>query len=444
MLKPKKGFSIATKSVKAKLERTGVDLQESKDAYNEVVHFYFLLIREDPNGLTIPLVNNGGWRYYEIKTVENEFIKGFPAPLKRAAIRQAIGAYESWSSNYQKWLKRPQKMKHHKPPVQPRKFNFNPQYDSGMWKEDNGASILLKVLVNGAWKWIKHQYQSPEIQSDWVKCSPRVQVQSNSFWLVFPIEKYVPATGGIKNIMSKPKGRIAIRPFRTCGIDLDLDQHIAICTVLETNDRGESTEVARLFINQSRHVARRKRNLGQIAIKMSQTGIISKGFANHQWQKLSKREMEFSRDVSRQIVEFAKYWQVQIISFEHLGNLRPQKGKYSKRSNQKRAYWLKSKVYEQVKRIAFQDYGILVTRVNPKNTSKLSPNGLPVWRGHQFPSSILEFLEYQSGANLVATPDGYRAHSGLNAARNIALKAIKRNLPEVTLNLKKKPKAVML
>jgi hypothetical protein len=93
-------------------------------------------------------------------------------------------------------------------------------------------------------------------------------------------------------------------------------------------------------------------------------------------------------------------------------------------------------VYEQVKRIAFQDYAILVTRVSPKDTSRLNPYGLQVWRGNQFPSLILQFLEYQSGANFVATPDGYKAHSGLNAARNIALKAIKRNLPEATLNLK--------
>jgi transposase len=429
VLKAKKGFSITTKSVKAKLERNLVNLQETKDAYNEVVHFYFLLIAEDPTGLTIPKTENGGWRYYEIKTFDDKFIKGLPSPFKRAAIRQAIGAYESWHSNHQRWLKRPRKMKHHKPPVHPRKFNFNPQYDSGMWKEDDGVSIVLKALVNGEWKWIKHQYQSPGIEPDWVKCSPRVQVQGNSFWLVFPIEKYVPATGGIKKIMSTPK-------FRTCGIDMDLDKHIAICIVLETNDRGESTEVARFFINQSRHVARRKRNLGRIAIKMNKTGIISRGFASQQWQELSRREVEFSRDVSRLAAEFARHWQVQVISFEHLGNLRPQKGKYSRRSNQKRAYWLKSKVYEQVKRIAFQDYGMLVTRVNPKNTSKLSPDGIPVWRGNHFPGSILEFLEYQSGANLVATPDGYKAHSGLNAARNIALKAIKRNLPEATLNLK--------
>ncbi|MGB7709596.1 MAG: hypothetical protein WBL95_08655 [Microcoleus sp.] len=429
MLKRQKGFSITTKSVKAKLLRSGFDMQPTKAAYNELVHFYFLLIVENPQGISIPTKEDGGWRYYELLTANHHFAKGFPSPMKRAAIRQAIGAYQSWNSTYQKWLNRPKRMKHHKPPVHPRKFNFNPQYDSGMWKEDDGFSIVLKILVGDSWKWIKHQYQCPDVPTEWVKGSPRVQVQNDSLWIVFPLEKYVTATGGIKGIMAKGT-------FRTCGIDMDLDKFIVIATILETNDRGETTVVARHFINQSRHVARRKRELGKIAILMGKTGIISRGFAKTAWDSLSAREIEYSRAVSRELVEFANHWRSDVISFEHLGNLQPKRGKYSRRSNQKRAYWLKGKIYEQVKRIAYQDYAILTTRVSPMNTSRLTPWGEQLWRGCKFPSTLLEFDGYQNGAALVATVDGYKAHSGLNAARNVALKAIKRNIPEATLNLK--------
>ncbi len=429
MLKRQKGYSIATKSVKAKLIRSQFDMQETKDAYNEVVHFYFLLIAENPQGVSIPVQSDGSWRFYELLTASHQFVKGFPSPLKRAAIRQAIGAYESWNSTYQKWLNRPKRIKHHKPPVHPRVFRFNPQYDSGMWKEDDGFSIILKMRVGDSWKWVKHQYQSPDIPVEWIKGSPRIQVQNGYLWIVFPLEKYVPATGGVKGIMSK-------NAFRTCGIDIDLDKYIVIATVLETNGRGETTEVARHLINQSRHVARRKRDLGQIAIKMRQTKIVSRGFAKSRWDSITAREIDFSRTVSRELVEFARHWKVDVISFEHLGSLRPKKGKFSKRSNQKRAYWLKGKIFEQVKRIAYQDHAILTTRVSPRNTSRFSPWGEPLWRGSQFPTSLLEFDSYQSGAALVATADGYKAHSGLNAARNVALKAIKRNLPLAALNFK--------
>ena len=72
-------------------------------------------------------------------------------------------------------------------------------------------------------------------------------------------------------------------------------------------------------------------------------------------------------------------------------------------------YWPKGKIYEQVKRIADQDYAILTTRVSPMNTSPLTPWGDRVWRGCKFPSTPLEFDGYQNGAALVATVDGYRA-----------------------------------
>lgn len=426
MLKRTKGFSITTKSVKTKLIRAGFDLQETKDAYNEIVHFYFLLIDSDPTGLSISTKDNGGWRHYELLTSDHAFIDGFPSPLKRAAIRQAIGAWQSWKSNFDRWANRKNNQKHHKPPAQPKSFNFNPQYDAGVWKNDDGFSIVLKILVKGSWKWVKHEYQAPTIEQGWVKGSPRVQISNNRFWLVFPLEKYVPATGGIKGIMSSSK-------FRTCGVDMDLDKHIAICTILETNDRGETIEVARHFINQSRHVARRKQSLGIVAIKMGQTGIVSKGFCSSHWSKITAREVEYGRSVSRQIVEFANHWGAQVISFEYLKNLKPCRAKYSRRSNQKRAYWLKSKVYEQVKRIAYQDHAILTTRVSPMNTSRLAPNGSKLWRGNDFPKLQRCYDSYQPGTNFVALPSGYKAHSGINAARNIALKAIQRNLPKVIL-----------
>ena len=104
MLKRKKGFNIVTKSLRCKLLRDGFDLSETKMAFNEVVNFFFELIDMHPEGVDIPVKDNGGWRYYELLVIgdnpEYEFITpGFPSPLRRAAIRKAIGAYCSWRTS---------------------------------------------------------------------------------------------------------------------------------------------------------------------------------------------------------------------------------------------------------------------------------------------------------------------------------------------------------
>ena len=360
-------------------------------------------------------------------------LPGFPSPLRRSAIRKAIGAYLSWRSNFVRWQKRPKRQKHHRPPMQPRTFNFSPSFDAGMRKDDNGESILLKMLVKGQWKWIKFRYQSPPSSNDWVKGSPQVVCKDKTPYIVFTLEKYIPATGGTKKVMSADR-------YRVCGVDMDLDRHIAIASVLEIDAKGNVCEVARHFIQQTSHIKRRKRDLGLIARAMRKTGIIERSFASKRWKKLHNREVEAGRKYARELVEFARYHQCSILAFEYLSNLRPCKGKYSRRSNQKRAYWLKSRVFKQASEIAYRDYGILTTRVNPRDTSRLDPWGNPLWRSNKFPVLLLDYLEYQPGANFVANTSGYKAHSGLNAARNIGLKAIGRHRTNPKLILGGKPK----
>ena len=116
--------------------RSSFDMQPTKAAYNQIVDFYFLLIAENPQGFRIPTKEDGGGRYYELLTANHPFVKGFPSPRSRAAISQGIRVDKSWNSTHEQWLNRPKRMKHHKPPVPPRTFNFNPHYDEGMWKED--------------------------------------------------------------------------------------------------------------------------------------------------------------------------------------------------------------------------------------------------------------------------------------------------------------------
>lgn len=73
--------------------------------------------------------------------------------------------------------------------------------------------------------------------------------------------------------------------------------------------------------------------------------------------------------VSCRIVQFAQAHGATILVFEHLGNLKPEQGKYSKRGNSKRAFWMKGRIFQYSKYKAY-NAGILTSRVSPRNTSR--------------------------------------------------------------------------
>ena len=86
--------------------------------------------------------------------------------------------------------------------------------------------------------------------------------------------------------------------------------------------------------------------LGRIARKRSQTGIIAEGEQDNAdlWNKIRNYDDLLAHLVSCRIVQFAQEHEARILVFEHLGNLKPEKGKYSKRGNSKRAFWMKGRI----------------------------------------------------------------------------------------------------
>ena len=71
---------------------------------------------------------------------------------------------------------------------------------------------------------------------------------------------------------------------------------------------------------------------------MKKTGIICEGFSFQMWKKIHQCEVNEGYRVASEIIKNAVQHDCKVIVFEHLGNLRPNMQKYSRRSNQKRAY----------------------------------------------------------------------------------------------------------
>jgi putative transposase len=174
--------------------------------------------------------------------------------------------------------------------------------------------------------------------------------------------------------------------------------------------------------------------LGRIARNRSQTGIIAENEQDNAdlWRKIRHRDDDLAHLVSARIVQFAKEHSASILVFEHLGNLKPKKGKYSRRGNTKRAYWMKGRIFRYSKYKAWQ-HQIVTSRVNPANTSRAC---------HRCHSLVVRYhagqpLEgYTPGASLVLCQTcQMRDHSD----RNASLKIGQRLLERYAEPLKEKP-----
>jgi len=439
-LAKKKGFRIETKTLRTKLLRDGFDLTETNKLFSEVALFFLLVIADDPDGVD----ESDFKRYYEPRFFSPEATEVFgfdcPQSLRRAALAKAIGIYKSWRSNYENWKKREverltkkrKPSKKHRPPVLPGELHLNATFYSGMFKENDGKSLVLKLLTKGAWKWVKFCYQAPMLPEGWqLSTAALITKQNGSAWFNWVIERYQPATGGIKTVMHNGN--------KICAVDLDLDGELAKCAIYDVEVDGTTREVARMTtFGHKEHVALRKSRLGEMAQLMNKTGIICKGFASNRWRKIRNGEIDQSRKQAKQIVDFAARNGAAVIVFEHLGRLRPTLRSFSGRSNQKRAYWLKSAVQDQVSRIARQNHNILTAKINPRDTSNTEAvTREPVMRTNQmwkatwlaFDPENWDFFKSHEGyhpGHLAVSRTGSIINSGLNACRNIMLKFCKR------------------
>src|SRR5260370_1138640 len=202
---------------------------------------------------------------------------------------------------------------------------------------------------------------APDIPAMFELGSPQLIRHGNKWWLHTSIEKTFTAPPKIVEQVTKPQTKI-------CAVDLNLDQHLAVCSVQTV----EGTIIATRFIGGGRAISGfRKKLLGRIARNRSQTGIIAENEQDNAdlWRKIRHRDDDLAHLVSARIVQFAKEHGASILVFEHLGNLKPENGKYSRRGNTKRAYWIKGRIFKYAKYKAWQ-HQIITSRVNPTNTSR--------------------------------------------------------------------------
>jgi IS605 OrfB family transposase len=396
--------------------------QATKDLFNTIAAFYFDVLQAHPAVLDLNdtealtalerlthATRNNPHPVMPLSQVTSDV----PAFFRRASIHAALGSARSFSRHFSKW--RAQKSKaeankkdfHKHPPMPPRTWRQSPRLYAGMYKVRKDDAILLKLWTGSSWAWIKCQTGGRGLPEGWEAASPSLVEKAGTWWLHTPITKQFKSPGKVADQLHSSKVRI-------CAVDLNLDGHLAVASIL----RADGTPLATRFLGNGAEInGRRKSLLGKVARNRSKTGICAEGEQDnlHLWNRIHGLNEQVAHLISRRIVEFARTHRATILVFEHLGNLQPLQGRYSHHANQKRMYWMKGRIFRSSRYKAWNE-GIVTCRVNPKNTSQECA------RCHQ---EVARYHAgqpeegYQTGAPLVvclASECRHRDHADRNAS----------------------------
>lgn len=409
--------------------------------FNQVAAFYFGVIQAHPGVLDLPAQDALTALEKLTHTTErnphpvmplSDIRPDVPALFRRAAIHAALGSARAFSTQLATWRARKEraaargKTWTERPPVPPRTWNKAATFYAGMWKDRTASSLVIKVWTGTCWSWLKCRLTGRVLPAakgttGTTLGSPSLVRHGTRWWLHTPVEQQVVTPPKIAHqVTTTPATKV-------CSVDLNLDGPIAVCSV----QTAEGTILSTRFIGGGREIAGfRKRQLGRIARNRKRTGMCAEGELDNGalWATVRTRDESFAHLVSHRIVEFAVARGASILVFEHLGRLRPEKGRYSRRGNRKRAFWMKGRIFTYAKYKAWS-HGIITSRVSPRNTSRECAwcHAIPIIRYRPGdPES-----GYTAGAPLMRCPAcGRREHADRNASIVIGQRLIMRHQPD--------------
>ena len=335
---------------------------------------------------------------------------GCPRDLRRAAIHAASGAVQSYLSNLRRWEKASPKRRGRQPKP-PRPHPHLTAY-GGMAKVRLGdyrqGFVRLKVKDGARWEWANLPVQAPPYldamlqESDrererisavraeqkrrmaaagrkqstdeerqalrptpgvWVAQSPTLIHKRDGWWLHLPFEKRVPIAGKAED------RRLAEPDLKVGTIDLNADSAAAAAW---EGPRCLGTRT----IWHARENAKREKVLQKVARRQRRSGRPIKGERSNAglWRYIAGLDAAVAWRVAAAIVAWAVPAGLQVLVFEHLRAYRPERGlSWSRRTNRKRAYWLRGRVLAHVKHLA-RCHGILVVERNSAWTSQACPH----------------------------------------------------------------------
>ena len=324
----------------------------NQSLFNRVVAFYFKVIQAHEGVLDLPTKEAlTALEKLTHATEKNpspvlpltEIAEAIPAFFRRAAINAAIGSARSFSSSRKRMAKTQREARSQDPPQRDkeegiqrapaRSPSFLEQVGSLVCRDVERAKGLIHLAQSvdwPCWSWVKVRTFGRDLPEGFEMQSPVLVRRGAQWWLHTSMEKTFSSPPKIAEHLTNTETRI-------CAVDLNLDQHVAVCTVQTV----AGTILATRFIGEGRAISGTRRE----TVRTDRTSPITDWHSRRERtgqcrlaaRKIRHMDEHVAHLVSARIVQFACEQGACILVFEHLGNLRPEKGKYSHRGNSKRA-----------------------------------------------------------------------------------------------------------
>ena len=395
-----------TSSYKMKLIGDLKVLENSIRIYRDAIHFVIPIVDAHWDEMKDFEYSNQRMMYVENlihSTAKNharyDFDKKFPkfpSYLRRAVLNLALGIVSSYHSNLANWEKEP---KGQVPQLSLTHYSYPAYYKKNLFRHFDPVkqTIELKVFKNGDWVFEVYQLKTSDCRyyqtylTSKKQNVPILQKKGRRFYVTFSYEEEVSLVK--KESISK-----------ICAVDLGLDTD-ATCTIMDQ----DGTVYARKFISFSKEHDQLNTQLGRI--KRNQ-----KRGARHN-KTLLRSVTGISQDIAdktvKAILDFGYEHGVDVFVLEYLD--------FKGKNVVKRAhFWRYKRIYKVLSQRAHQ-YGLRISRVNARYTSRLAFDGSG-WakRGSEIepntPYSTIQF----------ATGKFYNAD--LNASYNIGARFFIRHL----------------
>lgn len=283
----------------------------------------------------------------------------FPSYLRRAAVEAAFGIVSSFQARYAKWQSGQRKRRDESPPKLNANTAANPVFYDGPCISFWDHAVDIKVWNGTDWIWTTLRVtRKGRRHKTGERLSPSLIINGNRVKLSVPFKMppvKQPATD------------------KVCAVDLGINT-TAVCSIVHS----DGTVSSRLFIDRKADIDRRDKTLSRIRRKASQTmgngGNLGKGFCASLYRRAANLNLDISRRVAKDIVDFAVANDATTVVFENLKGWRPKGGRKGSTLRQRFHGWLHRRIVNGVS-MKLAELGLSVATVYARGTSSLAFDG---------------------------------------------------------------------